>query len=61
MRRPFFVKLLFESGEKSVKISGSYRWPRNDLQLPRVKASDEVIISLILNDLLKFKSKPRCI
>jgi hypothetical protein len=52
------VELLFEDGEKSVIISGPYYRPRNDLQLPRMKACDEVIVTLILNNLLQFESKP---
>jgi hypothetical protein len=52
------IELHFESIEKSVKFPGLYHGPRNDLQLPRVEASDEVSVLLVLNYLLELESEP---
>ena len=59
VRRPLLVELLLDGRKKIVKLSRLYHGPWDDLQLPRVKACDEVSVLLILNYLLEFESEPR--
>jgi hypothetical protein len=59
--RPSMVELLHDSDGKFVKFFRLYHWPRNDLQLHRVKVGDKVSFLLILDDLLKLESEPGCI
>jgi hypothetical protein len=60
MRCRLLVKLHFESGERLVELFRFHHGPRNNLQLSRVKMSDEVSILLILDYLLEFERESKC-
>ena len=59
MRRWLLVESLFNLTKKLVEIPRLDHWPRDNVQLPCVKTSDEIRVLFILNYLLELERKSR--